>query len=209
MLLYRLCPIFQAAVATRVLRVVAVTRLRHSVIGAALREHGDEDDEQREVAGHGMRMFYNAGGIMKRGERSKAAERPTACTGRPARPVVIWKRSRLRDAAKTASGLSYKRLVEKSDGLQVRPDESVLIRYTGWRQSSGETFFTTGTDGQTITVNPGHAAPAFREVIPLLHKGEQIMVWVPAGGGMPEPVVYEVELVDVVAKAAPTYSAWR
>ena len=114
-----------------------------------------------------------------------------------------------KDAAKTASGLSYKRLVEKSNGLQARPEESVLIRYTGWRQGSGETFFTTGTDGQTITINPAYAAPAFREVIPLLHKGEQIMVWVPAGGGMPEPVVYEVELVDVVPKAASIYSALR
>ena len=34
-----------------------------------------------------------------------------------------------------------------------------------------------------------------------------LVVWVPAGGGMPEPVVYEVELVDVVPKAAPSYSA--
>jgi hypothetical protein len=42
---------------------------------------------------------------------------------------------------------------------------------------------------------------AFREVIPLLQKSEQIMVWVPPGGGMPEPVVYQVELVDVVPKA--------
>ncbi|HEY6174252.1 MAG TPA: hypothetical protein VIX73_07400 [Kofleriaceae bacterium] len=111
------------------------------------------------------------------------------------------------DAAKTASGLSYKRLVEKGNGLQAHADESVLIRYTGWRQDSGETFFTTGKDGQTITINPMYAAPAFRDVIPLLHKGEQIMVWVPAGGGMPEPVVYEVELVDVVPKAASSYSA--
>ena len=111
------------------------------------------------------------------------------------------------DAAKTASGLSYKRLVEKIKGLQAKPEEPVLIRYTGWRQSSGETFFTTGTDGQTITINPTYAAPAFRDVIPLLHKGEKIIVWVPAGGGMPEPVVYEVELVDVVPKAAPRYSA--
>lgn len=112
-----------------------------------------------------------------------------------------------KDAAKTASGLSYQRLVEKSNGLQARADESVLIRYTGWRQGSGETFFTTGTDGQTMIINPLYAAPAFREVIPLLHKGEKIMVWVPASGGMPEPVVYEVELVDVVPKAPPSYSA--
>jgi FKBP-type peptidyl-prolyl cis-trans isomerase len=112
-----------------------------------------------------------------------------------------------KDAAKTASGLSYKRLVEKSNALQAKPEESVVIRYTGWRQESGDTFFTTGIDGQTIIINPMYAAPAFRDVIPLLHKGEQIMVWVPAGGGMPEPVVYEVELVDVAPKPAAGYSA--
>ena len=112
-----------------------------------------------------------------------------------------------KDAAKTASGLSYKRLVEKSNGTQARANESVLIRYTGWRQNTGETFFTTGRDGQTVTINPAYAALAFREVVALLHKGEQIMVWVPAGDGMPEPVVYEVELVDVAPKLAPSYSA--
>jgi hypothetical protein len=111
------------------------------------------------------------------------------------------------DAAKTASGLSYKRLVEKRNGLQASAGESVLIRYTGWRQGTGQTFFTTGTDGQTMTINPAYAAPAFREVIPLLHKGEKIVVWVPSGGGMPEPVVYEIELVDVAPKPAPSYSA--
>ncbi len=112
-----------------------------------------------------------------------------------------------KDAAKTTSGLSYQRLLEKPNGLQASAGESVLIRYTGWRQNTAETFFTTGTDGQTITINPAYAAPAFRDVIPLLHKGEKIVVWVPAGGGMPEPVVYEIELVDVAPKPSPTYSA--
>jgi FKBP-type peptidyl-prolyl cis-trans isomerase len=95
----------------------------------------------------------------------------------------------------------------ENSGLQARPDESVMIRYTGWRQNSGETFFTTGREGESITVNPAYAAPAFREVIPLLHKGEKIVVWVPSGGGMPEPAVYEIELVDVGPKPSPTYSA--
>ena len=111
------------------------------------------------------------------------------------------------DAMKTMSGLSYKRLVQKSNGLQPSAGESVLIRYTGWRQATGQTFFTTGTDGQTMTINPAYAAPAFREVIPLLHKGEKIVVWVPAGEGMPEAVAYEIELVDVAPKVAPSYSA--
>ena len=108
---------------------------------------------------------------------------------------------------KTGSGLSYKRLVEKPRGLQARPGESVLIRYTGWRQGTSETFFTTGTDGQTIAINPDYAAPGLREAIALLHKGEKLMLWLPAGEGMPEPVVYAIELVDVVPKAAPGYSA--
>lgn len=112
-----------------------------------------------------------------------------------------------KDAAKTASGLFYKRLNEKGNGLQAHPDEPVLIRYTGWRQRSGETFFTTGTDGQTITINPAYAAPAFRDVVAILHKGEQAVVWVPSSEGMPEPVVYEIELVDVAPKPAPSYSA--
>jgi hypothetical protein len=81
-----------------------------------------------------------------------------------------------KDAAKTASGLSYKLLAEKSKGLQAKSEESVLLRYTGWRQSTGETFFTTETDGQPIAMNPAYAAAVFREVIPLLHKGEQIIV---------------------------------
>jgi peptidylprolyl isomerase len=147
------------------------------------------------------------------GEDDVADKPPAAAKVEPRRvPQVqppIDVKAPPKDAEKTASGLSYKRLVEKSKGLQAKPEEPVLIRYTGWRQSSGETFFTTGTDGQAITINPAYAAAAFREVIPLLHKGEQIMVWVPAGGGMPEPVVYEVELVDVVPKAAPSYSAVR
>src|SRR4051812_6819366 len=83
------------------------------------------------------------------------------------------------DAAKTTSGLRYKRIVEKRNGLQASGGESVLIRYTGWRQHTAETFFTTGAEAQTITINPAYAAPAFREVIPLLHKGEKIVVWAP------------------------------
>src|ERR1043165_9235388 len=79
-----------------------------------------------------------------------------------------------KNAAKTASGLSYKRLVEKGKGLEAHTQESIQIGYTGGRQGSSETFFTTGKDGQTITINPMYAAPAFRDVIPL-HKGEQIM----------------------------------
>lgn len=111
------------------------------------------------------------------------------------------------DAAKTASGLPYKRLVARSNGAQASASSRVLIRYTGWRQRTGETFFTTGRDGQTIAIDVAHAAPGFRELLPLLHKGEKAILWLPPGGGMPEPVAYEVELVDVLAGAPPSGQA--
>ncbi|TMQ11615.1 MAG: hypothetical protein E6J91_22475 [Deltaproteobacteria bacterium] len=105
------------------------------------------------------------------------------------------------DATKTASGLVYKKLVGHEAGVQPRRDQTALIRYTGWRRGSGETFFTMD-DGQTIAIDIAHAAPGLREALPLLHKGEKVMLWLPPGDGMPEAVAYEVELVDVVARPA-------
>ena len=43
-----------------------------------------------------------------------------------------------------------------------------------------------------------HAAPAFREALQLLHKGEKAVLWVPPSDSTQETLVYEVELVDVV-----------
>lgn len=103
------------------------------------------------------------------------------------------------DATRTASGLVYKTLV-RSTGVQVRSDDTVLVRYTGWRQQSGETFFTARSREQSIAIDVAHAAPGFREALPLLHRGEKVMLWVPASPGTLEPVAYEVEIVDIVAR---------
>jgi len=35
-------------------------------------------------------------------------------------------------------------------------------------------------------------------VLPAMHKGEKVVVWVPPSASSPEPVVYEIELVDIV-----------
>jgi hypothetical protein len=103
-------------------------------------------------------------------------------------------------ATKTASGLAYKRLVANSAGAQPRTEETVLVRYTGWRRRTGQTFFTSGGSGPPIAIDLAHAAPSFREALLLLHKGEKAVLWMPAGAGMPEPVAYEVELVDILPK---------
>jgi hypothetical protein len=76
---------------------------------------------------------------------------------------------------------------------------TALVRYTGWRQRSGATFFTTRGRAQPIAIEIGHAMPGFAELLPVLHKGERVVLWVPPRPGTPEPVVYELELVDLVA----------
>ena len=112
------------------------------------------------------------------------------------------------DATRSASGLVYKKLVANGRGAQPTRGDTALLQYTGWRQNTGETFFTTRGRSQPIALDLAHAAPGFAEALPLLHKGEKAVLWVPPGHGTPEAVVYEVEVIDVVvppvvAKRAP------
>jgi FKBP-type peptidyl-prolyl isomerase-like protein len=112
------------------------------------------------------------------------------------------------DARKTPSGLRYQTLVTNVTGRQVMATDTAVVHYTGWRQRSGETFFTT-TAGRPLAIDLAHAAPGFAEVVPLLHKGEKAVLWLPSGGSMAEPVVYEVEVVDVVAPQVAAKQATR
>jgi FKBP-type peptidyl-prolyl cis-trans isomerase len=74
-----------------------------------------------------------------------------------------------------------------------------MVHYTGWRQRTGETFFTTKGIGQPLALDVEHAAPAFGEALQILHKGEKAVLWVPPSESTPEALVYEVEVVDVVS----------
>lgn len=134
---------------------------------------------------------------------------PAAATAPPKRAVPqvappLDLRTPPADATKTASGLVYKRLGAGTTGAQPRAGDTVLVRYTGWVQRTGETFFTTQGRGQPIAIDLAHAASGFREALPLLHAGEKAVVWMPPRGAL-EPVAYEVELVEVLASrpAAP------
>ena len=53
-----------------------------------------------------------------------------------------------------------------------------------------------------IAIDVAHAAPGLREALPLLHKGEKAMLWLPPGDGMADAIAYDVELVDVVPRPA-------
>jgi len=101
------------------------------------------------------------------------------------------------DATKTASGLVYAKLVANDVGARPSPSDTALVQYTGWRQSTGDTFFTTKGRARPIAIDVAHAAPGFTEALPLLHKGETVMLWVPPSAGTPETVVYQIEVVDI------------
>ena len=109
------------------------------------------------------------------------------------------------DATKTASGLVYKKLTTNDAGAQPKRNDTVLINYTGWRQSTGETFFTNRGRGQPLPLNLSQAAPGFTEALQLLRKGERAVLWVPPEIGYKTPptqgksetLVYEVEVVDI------------
>lgn len=109
------------------------------------------------------------------------------------------------DATKTASGLIYKKLVSNPGGVAPRRNDTVMINYTGWRQATGETFFTNKGRGQPMPLNLSQSAPGFTEALQQLHTGETAVLWMPPeigyktppADGKSETLIYEVEVVDV------------
>jgi FKBP-type peptidyl-prolyl cis-trans isomerase len=119
------------------------------------------------------------------------------------------------DAIKTASGLVYKKLpdkkrVDNAAGVSPKRNDTVMINYTGWRPSTGETFFTNQGRGQPMPLKLSQSAPGFTEAMQLLHTGDTAVLWMPpdigykgrTGEGDPETLVYEVEVVEVLPAPA-------
>jgi peptidylprolyl isomerase len=109
------------------------------------------------------------------------------------------------DAVRTASGLIYKTLVPNPSGQAPKRNDTVMIKYTGWRQSSGETFFSNKTAEQAMPLNLASTAVGFTEGMQQVRKGERAMLWLPPAIGLKEQpkdgpaetLVYEVEVVDI------------
>jgi len=115
------------------------------------------------------------------------------------------------DAVKTASGLIYKKLTSVPGGTAAKRNDTVMINYTGWRQVTGETFYTNRDRGQPMPLPLANTAPGFTEAMQLLKKGERAMLWLPPSigykgapppGSAPETLVYEVEVVEIIAAPA-------
>jgi FKBP-type peptidyl-prolyl cis-trans isomerase len=110
------------------------------------------------------------------------------------------------DVVRTPSGLIYKKLVTNDAGAAPKRNDTVLINYTGWKQSTGETFYSNQSRGQPMPLNLASAAPGFTEGMQLLKKGEKAVLWIPPSigtrGPTPPPagaetLVYQVEVVDI------------
>ena len=109
------------------------------------------------------------------------------------------------DAVKTASGLIYKKTQLNAAGTAPKRNDTVLINYTGWKPSTGETFYTNKSRGTPMPLNLSTTAPGFTEAMQLLKTGEKAILWVPASigykdvqkGATTETLVYEVEVVEV------------
>lgn len=114
------------------------------------------------------------------------------------------------DAIKTASGLIYKKLVVNAAGDTPKRNDTVMMNFTGWRQATGETFFSNQSRGQPMPLNLSTTAPGFTEGLQLIKKGEKAILWIPPTigyksapqQGTPEALVYEVEVVDIVPAPA-------
>jgi len=91
------------------------------------------------------------------------------------------------DAVRTPSGLGYKTIVANPTGEAPKRNDTVMIKYTGWRQASGETFFSNRDAENPMPLNLATTARGFTEALQLVKKGETL--------------VYEVEVVDI--KEAP------
>ncbi|MEO6773589.1 MAG: FKBP-type peptidyl-prolyl cis-trans isomerase [Kofleriaceae bacterium] len=112
------------------------------------------------------------------------------------------------DAVKTASGLVYKKITTNPSGEAPKRNDVVMINYTGWKPSTGETFYTNRASGHPMPLNLASTAPGFTEGMQLLKTGEKAMLWVPPSigykdehKGTPETLAYEIEVVEI--KPAP------
>src|SRR4051812_45537882 len=114
------------------------------------------------------------------------------------------------DATRRPSGLVYKTLQAAPEAPAPKQNDTVLIKYTGWRQRTGETFFSNMKEVKPMPLNLAVAAKGFVEGLQLVHKGERAMLWLPPdiglknqqGSNAGETLVYEVQVDDILPAPA-------
>jgi len=108
---------------------------------------------------------------------------------------------------KTASGLASK-VTKPGTGTQhPKPDELVMMNYTGWSSDGKMIETSVGRGVQTISLNT--RIPGLVEGIQLMVPGETRLFWIPeklAFSGQKGPkgnVVYEIDLISSMPNSRP------
>lgn len=110
----------------------------------------------------------------------------------------------------TESGLSYK-VVNEGTGAKVSPTDRVKVNYVG-KTAAGQEF-DRSPEGEPRTFSPSQVIPGFGEGLQMMNKGAKYIFYIPGDiaygiQGIPgkigpmETLVFEVEVVDIVAPEA-------
>jgi len=115
------------------------------------------------------------------------------------------------DAVKTASGLATKILTPGTGKDHPGTTDKVKVHYTGWTKS-GQMFDSSVTRGEPISFPVKGVIPGWTEALQLMVVGEKRRLWIPgalAYGDKPRAgapagdLVFDVELIDIVATPKP------
>jgi FKBP-type peptidyl-prolyl cis-trans isomerase len=106
------------------------------------------------------------------------------------------------DAKKTASGIAYKALTEKSDGAAPGSSDKVKVHYTGWT-TDGKMFDSSVQRNRPAEFALDRVIAGWTEGLQLMTKGDKYRLWIPeqlayqGKPGRPQGMlVFDVELLD-------------
>jgi peptidylprolyl isomerase len=137
-----------------------------------------------------------------------AVAAPAAPSSIPAPPDVAAPPA---DALKTPSGLASKVQTPGTGKDHPTANDKVKVHYTGWTKS-GEMFDSSVTRGEPLTFGLGSVIKGWTEGLQLMVVGEKRRLWIPAalaygdrprGGAPAGDLVFDVELLDIVAAPKP------
>ncbi|RMG17604.1 MAG: FKBP-type peptidylprolyl isomerase [Deltaproteobacteria bacterium] len=122
-----------------------------------------------------------------------------------------------KDAKRTASGLAYKVLKEGKGDVHPKPEDTVVVHYTGWT-TDGKSFDSSIPRGRPARFQLNRVIPGWTEGVQLMTPGSKYRFWIPeklaykGRPGAPQGMlVFDVELLDIVpaqpAQGAPAGGA--
>lgn len=107
------------------------------------------------------------------------------------------------DAIKTASGVQYRVSKPAAGGRAITENDMVTLEFAGWSQETGERFHSSLEMGEKLSAPVNTMFPAWKEVLPLVHVGDVVQMWVPEELGiapgsseLPGTLIFEVKALS-------------